>query len=169
MSWDAIGAIAELLGAIGVIASLVYLATQIRQRREQMGENTRALQAGTYQDFQRNIDEVFNRMIVDPENRRSIRLGLSDYAQLNEDDAFLFMFWVTSVLHGYDNGLYQRRVGLLSEEGWRFQHLGLAATLRWPGVAQWWNSEGYRSFSPEFVAVAEEILGEETERADRAQ
>jgi hypothetical protein len=33
MNWDAIGAIAELLGAIGVIASLVYLATQIRQSR----------------------------------------------------------------------------------------------------------------------------------------
>ncbi len=31
MNWDAIGAIAELLGAVGVIASLVYLATQIRQ------------------------------------------------------------------------------------------------------------------------------------------
>jgi hypothetical protein len=30
MKWDAIGAIAELLGAIGVVASLVYLATQIR-------------------------------------------------------------------------------------------------------------------------------------------
>jgi hypothetical protein len=31
MNWDAIGAVAELLGAIGVIASLVYLAVQIRQ------------------------------------------------------------------------------------------------------------------------------------------
>jgi hypothetical protein len=30
MNWDAIGAIAELLGAIGVIASFVYLATQIQ-------------------------------------------------------------------------------------------------------------------------------------------
>jgi len=36
MNWDAVGAIAELLGAIGVIASLVYLATQIRQSRDQM-------------------------------------------------------------------------------------------------------------------------------------
>ncbi len=35
MNWDAIGAIAELLGAIGVIASLVYLARQ-------MSQNTRA-------------------------------------------------------------------------------------------------------------------------------
>ena len=31
MNWDAIGAIAELAGAIGVIASLIYLARQIRQ------------------------------------------------------------------------------------------------------------------------------------------
>ena len=31
MNWEALGAIAELLGAIGVIATLGYLATQIRQ------------------------------------------------------------------------------------------------------------------------------------------
>ncbi len=29
MNWDAIGAVGEVLGAIGVIASLVYLATQV--------------------------------------------------------------------------------------------------------------------------------------------
>ena len=69
MNWDAIGAIAETLGAVGVIASLVYLAGQIRQSREQTAENTRALRAGTYQDFQRNIDEVFNRLIVDDNPR----------------------------------------------------------------------------------------------------
>ncbi len=31
MNWDAIAAIAEMVGAFGVIASLIYLATQIRQ------------------------------------------------------------------------------------------------------------------------------------------
>ena len=31
MNWDAIAAIAEMVGALGVIASLIYLATQIRQ------------------------------------------------------------------------------------------------------------------------------------------
>jgi hypothetical protein len=30
MNWDAIGAIAEALGAAGVIASLLYLTTQVR-------------------------------------------------------------------------------------------------------------------------------------------
>ena len=31
MNWDAIAAVAELLGAIGVIASLFYVASQIRR------------------------------------------------------------------------------------------------------------------------------------------
>ena len=31
MNWDALAAIAEILGAIGVLASLIYLAVQIRQ------------------------------------------------------------------------------------------------------------------------------------------
>ena len=44
MNWDAIGAIAELLGAVGVIASLIYLATQIRQ-------NTRSVRGATYQSL----------------------------------------------------------------------------------------------------------------------
>ncbi len=42
MNWDAIGAIGEILGALGVLVTLVYLATQIR-------ENTRSLQAVSLQ------------------------------------------------------------------------------------------------------------------------
>jgi len=38
MNWDAIGALAEAVGAVGVIGSIVYLAVQIR-------ENTRGMRA----------------------------------------------------------------------------------------------------------------------------
>jgi len=40
MNWDAIGAAGEVLGAIAVFVTLVYLATQIRHARE---ESRRAL------------------------------------------------------------------------------------------------------------------------------
>ena len=41
MNWDAIGAIGEAVGALGVIASLGYLAIQIRaQNRESQVEAT---------------------------------------------------------------------------------------------------------------------------------
>ena len=67
MNWDAIGAIAELLGAVGVIASLVYLATQIRQSREQMAQNTSAIRAGSYQQFLPSLGEVMHRGVDSPE------------------------------------------------------------------------------------------------------
>ena len=44
MNWDAIGAIGEVGGAVAVIATLIYLAGQLRQ-------NTKALRSSTYQAF----------------------------------------------------------------------------------------------------------------------
>jgi hypothetical protein len=35
MTWSDIGVLAELLGAIGVIASLIYLSRQVRQNRRE--------------------------------------------------------------------------------------------------------------------------------------
>ena len=36
MNWDSVGAVAELLGAVGVILSLAYLASQVRHNTRQM-------------------------------------------------------------------------------------------------------------------------------------
>jgi hypothetical protein len=44
MNWEAIGSIAELVGGLGVVASLLYLGVQIRQ-------NTRSLRAATYESL----------------------------------------------------------------------------------------------------------------------
>ena len=51
MNWEAVGALAEGLGAIGVIVSLLYLASQVRtntraSRVEAKLTATRALLAG---------------------------------------------------------------------------------------------------------------------------
>lgn len=36
LNWEALGSMAELLGAIGVIATLIYLSAQIRQNSNQL-------------------------------------------------------------------------------------------------------------------------------------
>jgi hypothetical protein len=47
VNWDALAAIAELLGAIGVLASLIYLAVQIRQNTVWLRQQTPSLQLPT--------------------------------------------------------------------------------------------------------------------------
>jgi hypothetical protein len=44
MNWDAIGAIGEVGGAIGVVVTLIYLAGQLQQ-------NTRALRSASYEHW----------------------------------------------------------------------------------------------------------------------
>ncbi len=51
MNWEAVGAIAELLGGIGVIVSLFYLAMQIQQ-------NTRSVRAASYQSVTSSLSQL---------------------------------------------------------------------------------------------------------------
>jgi hypothetical protein len=67
MNWEAIGAVAELLAAIGVIVSLVYLASQIRHSREQMRQNTRAVEAQVSWAHWDSIYKVYHARALDPD------------------------------------------------------------------------------------------------------
>jgi len=164
-----IGAIAESLGAVGVIASLVYLATQIRQSREQMGQNTRALRAGTYQQYSDGMHAKVNGPLVAPGMARIISSGMAGFDRLDDEDAFQFTFWIDGVMRGLDNAYYQCRMGMLDDERWEIHRADVIELFENPGVVKWWRSTRLRRsrFSPEFVTLVEEILGEEPDRADR--
>jgi hypothetical protein len=53
MNWEAIGAVAEALGATGVIVTLAYLATHMKQ-------NTRALRSTALQTYRTELSEILN-------------------------------------------------------------------------------------------------------------
>jgi hypothetical protein len=165
MNWDAIGAIAELLGAVGVIASLVYLATQIRQSRDEMNRNTRAMQSGSYQQWDDSLQATLMECVTVPALDSVARPGMASFEQLNEADTFRFNFWMGSVMRRYDSAYYQHRTGMLDEGRWQLLRADVGQWVTNPGVAQWWGVRN-TNLSPEFVALVEEILGEESDRSD---
>ena len=119
MNWDAIGAIAELLGAVGVIASLVYIGTQIRQSREQMSQNTRAIRASAYQQFEHSLSERAMTQVTVPGLTRIVPLGMSDLEQLNEEEMRQFSAWEYANMRGFDNAYYQFQLGMFDEDRWQ--------------------------------------------------
>jgi len=158
MNWDAIGAIAELLGAIGVIASLVYLATQIRQSREQIVQNTRATQAASYQQLNESIG---GRMSLPPADRDVVRRGSLSFRELDEEDAFSFGVWALGVVMDLESSHYQYRMGSLDEDRWRLHRSVLWGFLQSPGFSEWWRTNpAMPDLSPEFVALVEDLLAE---------
>jgi len=92
-------------------------------------------------------------------------LGMADYDQLDDDQTLQFTFWVTTVMLTYDNAQYLNRVGMLDDDRWELQRRNVEGMFGNPGVVQWWKT-GQPPLSPEFIALVEEILGEEPGRGD---
>jgi len=150
--WDAIGAIAELLGALGVFGSLLYLAVQIRQ-------NTKALRGTTIDavtTHQRDelrwageLTPTFEKADRDPDSMTS-----EEWGQVRA--------WITAAMTTRQNSYFQYRQGLLDEEIWksnrqiikRYFHMG-------PWVHKWWqNAQQNQVFSKEYIDTVIEILDE---------
>jgi hypothetical protein len=161
MNWDAIGAIAELLGAIGVIASLVYLATQIRQSREQM-------RAATYQQIHEHQGQTFTTL-PNPD-MDVVRRGLEDFHQLSAEDTWRFGLWALHNVMNLESAHYQYRMGMLDQSRWRVYLSNLRMFFRTPGFVAWWNTAPQRpDISPEFLTLVEEILGQESGRREESK
>ncbi len=92
-------------------------------------------------------------------------MGLADFARLSEEDVWRFGLWMAGVVHAFENAHYQYRVGMLDEERWQKHYADVRGYFEMPGVVQWWRTTP-PNLSPEFVALVEEILGEEPDRAD---
>ena len=165
MNWDAIGAIAETLGAVGVIASLVYLATQIRHSRDQMEQNTRAYQAGAYQLYEQGVSSLIMDAVRIPDLPRVWSQGCISFEELDAEDAFRFNSYALACMRSWDNAYYQHSMGMLSEDRWQSARRDIEPFLQQPGVAQWWRMTR-PSLLPEFVALVEEILGEDPDRGE---
>jgi hypothetical protein len=154
LNWDAIGATAELLGALGVIGSLMYLAVQIRQ-------NTRSVRASSYQSAVAIGVEV-NRMVAGDAALASIlRRGREDLASLDPDEETRFNALLGSQFRLYENVYYQRLAGTLEPAMWEGYRAILLRNTSRPGVRVWW-SERRTLFRREFA----ELFDAELAKAD---
>ena len=149
MSLEDLGNIGELVAAIGVIASLVYLAVQIRQ-------NTQTVRASTFQAIS---DSAQSRLFAlqNVENARVWRIGMSEPMKLNEDERMLYILMIATTARGWDNLYYQHRSGLLDAPYWAGYAKTIKALVRTAGFRYFWQHR-MGQFSPEFESFIEESL-----------
>lgn len=151
MSWEAVGAIGDLVGGVGVIVSIVYLAVQVRA-------NTRATQGSA--SF---------------EATHSWALTNEWLAQLPDEQLLLFSRCFAPAARAEDfsnaeylrltltmRALYQKlegqyylvRHGLLDPDLWQKRSGMARGMLEQPLLRGWWESElRLATFSEEFVTA----------------
>ena len=156
MNWDAVAAIAEAVGAIAVVATLVYLSLQVRQ-------NTRSIRAQSHQHLVGLImslgDPVIDEIRDVTELRVQADLGLS---ALSRSDRERFRTYSNRYMSLFELAFYQRQAGLLTDDVWSGFLGSLERFARRPAFVEYW-AEDRLAFGSEFAAFVDSF-GTDAER-----
>ena len=146
-----LGALGEFVGSIGVIATLVYLAIQIRQ-------NSRTLQSTSFQESTNSLNYINMQAATDSE---LIRVVASDksFDEFDPEDKARYGLLMLSIFRVTETTFYQRNEGTVAMAGWTRQEATLRRQLLSPLVRDWWRSTPF-GFTPEFTTLVEGVITE---------
>lgn len=149
MNWDAIGAIGEIIGALAVVVTLIYLSVQLKL-------NTASLKANSYQGWM-SANIQINAAICQPELSKIIAAGNLNPKDLTTDTFVSYAMIHMSIMQMAQSIDYLYRSGNLDRELWHAEMNRAAGILAAPGVRQWWDEGGKTQLAPEFVERIEAI------------
>ena len=143
MDWIAVGAIAEILGALALVLTLAYLAIQV----------THSTQSARRAAVERAVDSVreWNRILIDNPDVADVYWkgteGIENLSNQRERSQFGVMsynlFKTCEQLH------YQHMVGSMESSMWTGIEWQMRGNLLYPGHMQWWQ-ERRHAFGQEF-------------------
>jgi hypothetical protein len=152
-----LGNLGEFVGAIAVVATLVYLALNIRQNTAHLSQNTRAVQLSALQATGESTNRVREMLILNPELSDLYLKGLRGYSELELSDRLRFGMLLENFLKTAE-AAYVRNVVLDVDpdflEGIR---KSLDFLLAHAGARDWWN-RNRAGFRPVFRDLVEERL-----------
>ena len=130
MNWDALGAVAELVGAVAVLATLAYLAIQVR-------ENALQLRLGAAINLNHLINEAFDPIYNNDRNIRIWSEGIADPQKLSIEDQAIFSLFIARLVNVLLTGLIHNDHAVLESDLARRFVGSLKSILDSPGGQYW--------------------------------
>ena len=142
MNWDALGAIAELVGAVGVVATLIYLSIQIRNSATVDRAHIRSsLTAGSHELIRLTIEHS------------DLLIKANASSDLTPEERFKLLQLHRFAFRSYENYAYQRSLGLFDESEWR----GLANAIA-AAFSSTYAQEDWRTIRTQFSEATQDLL-----------
>jgi len=142
MSLSDLANIGQVIGAIAVVISLIYVALQIRQ-------NTNAVRSATAQTVHEHFAKWYHLVAADDELSQIVANGLRDYASLSEKERVRFIATFMAFLSYSQNAFLKWREGLLASPLWLGWELVIMNLVCAPGGKALWQDRAYM-FGDEF-------------------
>jgi hypothetical protein len=143
MNWDAIATVSEVVGAGGVIVTLIYLAIQVRASTAATETENRVAIANGYREvLTLNMDE---------ELARAFRNGLWDYPEMPFNSRIKFANLCAHDALLFQGAFAQHESGQLDQETYDGYLSWFAGIVTTPGGANWWEEMGKPIFNARMV------------------
>jgi hypothetical protein len=137
-----LGSLGEFVAAVATLATLVYLAVQIRQ-------NTASVKSAAAQALLDSLSEVLATGASSPEQARVLVLGQTDYERLSEDERMQFMFFLLRWCRVLEQAHHSYLLGHLDRSIWEGHVRHFKGVMQAPAVGRWWKIR-QAVFSSEF-------------------
>jgi hypothetical protein len=145
------GAIGELLGAIATVATLVYLAIQIRGHnslaRRQALDNVLEKAAAWNSQFNAN-----------PELLDIYLDGKTDYQSFDEKKQLRYHAMMTPLFVLFEGGVEHAKDRAVKPELVEAMRAAIARELEPPGARAWWEDMGRLTFSRDFAELVDSLV-----------
>jgi hypothetical protein len=155
LNWEAIGAIGQIVGAIAVVVSLIYLAREIRSN----ARSARMASVGT-------LNRLLGQVATHPHLAEVWNRGIRDWDSLEGPDRHTFNSFSLQLFHIFKELYYQQREGHLDPRLWHEVEAPMRDVInRFPGIQAWWRQTS-DWFSGEFVTYVNQLQQTATRRDD---
>lgn len=145
MNWSAVGAIAELLGAVAVVVSLVYVAAQVKA-------NTRQARLEAARDLAVRVSEISIAVASSREVGALLLHGGGAYERLDTVDQVRFRALMNALFRGLEQQFQLRREGALDDDEWAAVESMISDFASLPGVQKYFADRG-QWYTPGFLEV----------------
>jgi len=152
-----LGNYGEFFGAVAVVASLIYLAAQIRQNSRQVEEQVRALRLQAYNSTGADFSALRLHISGSPQLASVWRRAKNSYSELEPDERAqaneLFHEYMWSYQNTYSRMADGAEDPLLRE----LVEVNIGYWMANPGFREWWRTEFKTPFSKEFEAQVNSV------------
>ena len=145
-----LASLAEVIGAIAVVISLVYVGAQVR-------DTTRAVRSSAINDANIALQSWYQMMSSDPEGIRVYLEASLSPEPLTRDEEFRFAMQAQAVFYAIQNVYLLGREGSLDEDTTAALTAGIQATRHTPGLRRFW-AQRKPYFDPEFAEYVEQVF-----------
>jgi hypothetical protein len=160
MNWEMLGAVGEIVGAAGVIATLLYLARQVRSASLD-GQRAR------YNELSTNLSDVAQAWSVNDALASLMLRGFRDPTSLEPEEVFRFYSSVYAAMKSWEASFHYSQEKGVHDWGADGLFATMSSLMALPGFQAYWDNRS-SWFSEDFQAEVQRVLEVGAPRMDEA-